>query len=225
MTDSSFARLFDPFAPQARRVLEALAPEDDVDELLASSREHFARLALEMPYTDRREHTMWDATLAVFRWLAVHLACRERDIDVHALGAAILELGVAGGGGTGVEITDELAARALKDSIASQDGAPDNEFVFEIVPGDGESTDWGIDITRCAVCHAYANHDAMELTPYMCASDDVVSDRLGQGLRRTGTIALGAHRCDFRYKAGGEPQRLVEQYPEQIRTRARGGSR
>jgi hypothetical protein len=75
-----------------------------------------------------------------------------------------------------------------------------------------------VNITRCGICHAYAKHDAMEFTPYMCATDDLESDRLGQGLRRTGTIALGAHRCDFRYKAGGEPLRLAEQYPDQIRS-------
>ncbi len=58
----------------------------------------------------------------------------------------------------------------------------------------------------------------MAFTPYMCATDDLVSDQLDQGLRRTGTIALGAHRCDFRYKAGGEPLRLAEQYPEKIQS-------
>ena len=73
-------------------------------------------------------------------------------------------------------------------------------------------------IPSCGVCHAYARHGAMELVPYMCATADLESNALGRGLRRTGTIALGAHHCDFRYKAGGEPARLVEQYPDRIRT-------
>jgi len=217
MSDPSIVKLFDAFAPHARRVLEKVAEPGDVDALLAESRACFERLVPEMPYTDRRNHIMWDPTLSVFQWLAVHLASRERGIDAHALGRAMLETGVPEGAGADTEVTDELAARALHDAIASQQAAPENEFVFEIIPGEDESTDWGMNVTSCAVCHAYARHDAMELTPYMCATDDLVSDRRGQGLRRTGTIALGAHRCDFRYKTDGEPLRLVEQYPDKIR--------
>jgi hypothetical protein len=216
MSESSLMTLFDPFANHARRVLEKVADAEDVDALLGESRECFVRLAPEMPYADRRDHVMWDPTLTVFQWLAVHLACRERGIDAHTLGRAMLQAGVPEGSET--EITDELAARALRDAAASQEGAAENESVFEIVPGEDENTDWGMNVTRCAGCHAYAKHDAMEFTPYMCATDDLVSDHSNQGLRRTGTIALGAHRCDFRYKAGGKPLRLAEQYPEKIRS-------
>jgi hypothetical protein len=210
------ARLFEAFEPHAREVLANVPDVGDVDAILGAARERFQRLAPEMPYADRRDHIMWDPTLMVHEWLAVHLACRERGIDAHALGAALLRTGIPPGSGSDVEVTEEFSARALRDSAASLESAAENEFVFEIVPGD-EHADYGIDVTRCAVCHAFSKHDAMAFTPYMCATDDLVSDRLGQGLRRTGTIALGAHRCDFRYKAGGEPLRLADQYPEKIR--------
>ena len=107
---------------------------------------------------------------------------------------------------------------------AAWDSAGQEEFVFEVLLGDDQTYDWGLNIRRCAVCHAYARHDAMDLVPYMCASDDVESDRGGQGLRRTGTIGLGAHQCDFRYKAGGDPLRLADQYPDRIRTTTEGRS-
>jgi len=58
----------------------------------------------------------------------------------------------------------------------------------------------------------------MELLPYMCSSDDAVSDAGGQRLVRKGTIALGPKQCDFRYKAGGKPLRLVEKYPDRIKS-------
>ena len=74
-----------------------------------------------------------------------------------------------------------------------------------------------IDITSCAICQMFAPYDAMALVPYMCALDDAVSDRYGQGLRRTGTIALGAARCDFRFTGrDGSPRPLSEQYPDEI---------
>ena len=110
----------------------------------------------------------------------------------------------------------ELPVKLVEDARESQRGAAANEFVFDVVDGDSE-TDWGINILSCAVCHAFAKHDAMALVPYMCATDDKMSDAAGHGLRRTGTIALGADCCDFRFKSGGEPTRLAEQYPDAIR--------
>lgn len=83
-----------------------------------------------------------------------------------------------------------------------------------------EHSDRGMNITSCAICHLFGKRGAMELVPYMCAFDDVVSDAGGQGLRRTGTIALGATHCDFRFRDGGEPLRLAEQYPDRIRLKA-----
>ena len=58
---------------------------------------------------------------------------------------------------------------------------------------------------------------AMDLVPYMCASDDVVSDAGGWGLWRKGSIALGGYQCDFVFEKNGTPLRLVDQYPDRIR--------
>ena len=44
---------------------------------------------------------------------------------------------------------------------------------------------------------------AAELTPYVCAVDKAVSERLGWGLSRSATLAAGCERCDFRFKKGG----------------------
>ena len=89
--------------------------------------------------------------------------------------------------------------------------------MFEAFLGDGSGFDWGMNVKSCAICHTFSKYDAMDLVPYMCATDDLMSDFGQEGLRRTGTIALGSHQCDFRYKSGGEPLRVVEQYPERIR--------
>ena len=111
---------------------------------------------------------------------------------------------------------DDDAERSRTDADASQAGAAPNEFVFETVEA-GQNTGRGMNIKSCAICHLFGQYDAMELVPYMCSFDDVVSDALGQGLRRTGTIALGAKHCDFRFQDGGEPLRLAGQYPDRIR--------
>lgn len=195
-----------------RQVLARLLPEADLEAAAAEARAAFARLAPEMPYAGRRDHIMFPPAFAVFQWLAVHQVLRDRGVDAHRLGREILKLPPT----PRPDYTPEQVQQILADARQSQQSAAANEFVFELLFGEPE-LDWAMNVTSCAVCHAYARHDAMELVPYLCASDDVESDAGGLGLRRTGTIALGAHRCDFRYKRGGEPLRLAGQYPEKIR--------
>ena len=214
MSDSAppLSKLYADSEGPVRRVLGRLLPEAEVDGAAGEARAAFARLSGEMPYAQRRDHIMFAPAFAVFQWLAVFQVLRGRGIDAHRLGREMLKLPAD----SRPPFTPENIERILAQAEESQRGAAPNEFVFEILPGD-EQTDWGMDITSCAVCHAYARHDAMELVPYLCASDDVESDAGDLGLRRTGTIALGAHRCDFRYKRGGEPLRLAAQYPDRIK--------
>jgi hypothetical protein len=81
-----------------------------------------------------------------------------------------------------------------------------------------EQFDWEFNVHSCTICHTASKYDAMDLVPYMCATDDVMSEKNNDGLRRTRSIALGAHLCDFRFKDDGPPRRLAEQYPDRICT-------
>jgi hypothetical protein len=57
------------------------------------------------------------------------------------------------------------------------------------------------DVTYCPISKFFAEHDAVEVGPLVCKIDDMLADTLpGISLRRTGTIANGAARCDFRYR-------------------------
>lgn len=183
----------------------------DAETVLASARVGFEAMLHELPYVDRPRHTMAGSMFACGAQLAVYEVLRERGVNAHAWGRAIHGLPA------GAPPEDEAGReRARSDAAESQESASSGEFVFEWLEGD-ESSDRGMNITSCAICHLFGKHDAMELVPYMCAFDDVVSDAGNQGLRRTGTIALGASHCDFRFQQGGEPLRLAEQYPDLIR--------
>ena len=63
----------------------------------------------------------------------------------------------------------------------------------------------------------------MDLVPYMCATDDLMSDLNDQGLSRTGTIALGRTHCDFHYQPGRPTEHLSNLYPDRIRVVEQGG--
>jgi hypothetical protein len=73
--------------------------------------------------------------------------------------------------------------------------------VFNYVDGTPDFT-YGVDYTQCGVHKFLTEMGAPELSPYICATDVLTSERLGWGLRRTMTIAEGGNICDFRFRKG-----------------------
>jgi hypothetical protein len=207
---------YDQRSAVIRGLLASLFGESEIDAVAVEVRREFEALLPEAPYADQPYHTMFESSFGTLQLLAAYNAARKRGCDVHEFGRAAL---TAIPTEHAAPVPMEALAKLREDAAVSQESGAPNEFVFEIVEGDAAGdADFGLNILSCAVCHAYSKHDAMDLVPYMCASDDVVSDAGGQGLRRTGTIGLGADRCDFRFKAGGNPLRLVEQYPDRIKS-------
>ncbi|MEP7321639.1 MAG: L-2-amino-thiazoline-4-carboxylic acid hydrolase [Saprospiraceae bacterium] len=59
---------------------------------------------------------------------------------------------------------------------------------------------YGIDIIECGICKLFAKHQYQKFSPILCEVDEITSGLAGLKLIRTGTIALGAKKCDFRFK-------------------------
>ncbi|HTD98191.1 MAG TPA: L-2-amino-thiazoline-4-carboxylic acid hydrolase [Mucilaginibacter sp.] len=59
---------------------------------------------------------------------------------------------------------------------------------------------YGIDILECGICKLFQKHDAGKYAAILCEVDKVTSGLAGLELIRTGTIANGAAKCDFRFK-------------------------
>lgn len=207
---------------QSKRFLARLADDfvDDTEAVVAEAATICSGMIPDMAYVDDHENPMASALFHCSGILAVYLALQKRGVDVHDFGNTALRVTVdlAQPEAPGEPVSDAVSseerfAQRVADAEASQTDPAPGEFVYEVLPG-GEDSDWRMNVTSCAICHAFSQYDAMDLVPYMCASDDVQPNL---GLRRAGTIALGADLCDFRYKQGGEPLRLVEQYPQQMR--------
>lgn len=209
--------LFNVIAFGDTRLIESFT--DDVNAVRNSSTTIFDEILPNLAYVDDPTHPMASSMFFCASVLAVYLALKEYGATEHVFGPRFLELlaqqasAAAAAEASAMSEPSEAMVGAAKDSGSARPG----EFVFEVYQGDGESVDWGLNIKSCAICHEFAKHDAMDLVPYMCASDDVMSDLGKQGLRRSGSIALGAHHCDFTYKSGGEPKSLAGQYPNRIR--------
>ncbi len=95
----------------------------------------------------------------------------------------------------------KLFVRSLqRRATESQKRTYPGDFVANVVIGDGEDFDWGIDFTECAICKFYQAHHASEFLPLVCRIDYLTSEAFGLGLVRTKTLAEGADRCDARLK-------------------------
>lgn len=74
------------------------------------------------------------------------------------------------------------------------------DFVFTFIEAEGRNFNYGIDYVECANWKFLKSQGALELMPYICATDSTVSEMLGWGLTRTMTLAEGCDKCDFRFK-------------------------
>jgi hypothetical protein len=88
----------------------------------------------------------------------------------------------------------------------SQRSHPDG-FVANIITEKNETYGfgYGIDIVECGICKLFQKHHYKQYASILCEVDAVTSSLAGLQLIRTGTIALGASKCDFRFKKLDRP--------------------
>lgn len=210
------------FFDQANVRLTRLAGRfvSDVDAVIAEASAIFDEMLPSMAYVDKPRHPLAAALFICSVNLSLYLALRKRGVDAHAFGSAMVNGLMRAPIPVPRESDEALRERLVQFAVlaeASQASATPGEDVVEFVGGEGQEFEWGYNVKSCAIRQQAAKYDALDLVPYFCAVDDVMSDKGDQGLRRSGSLALGAPHCDFRYTRGGEPQRLAEQYPERIR--------
>jgi len=78
------------------------------------------------------------------------------------------------------------------------------DFEIRYESGDSNNFDFGIDYIKCGNYEFAKEQGVEEFAPYICMSDIALSKALNWGLIRTGTLADGCERCDFRFKQGGQ---------------------
>lgn len=87
------------------------------------------------------------------------------------------------------------------DKRVSRKAHPDG-FVANIITDKKETfgLGYGIDIMECGICKLFRKYNYEKYSSILCEVDEITSHLGGLKLIRTGTIALGAKKCDFRFK-------------------------
>ena len=75
-------------------------------------------------------------------------------------------------------------------------------FIANIITGKNDTYGfgYGIDILQCGICKLFHKHNYGKYSSILCEVDELTSALAGLKLIRTGTIAMGAKKCDFRFK-------------------------
>jgi hypothetical protein len=83
--------------------------------------------------------------------------------------------------------------------------------VYEVIDGDGQDFEMGLDCTECGAIKYLDREGAAEYAPYLCWIDYPQFAAMGLRLDRTETIAQGGQRCDFRI-GRGEPVQVEPEF-------------
>jgi hypothetical protein len=90
--------------------------------------------------------------------------------------------------------------KKFDDRVRTND-SPDG-FIARIITDKSETygLGYGFDILECGICKLFKKHNYSKYASILCEVDEVTSSLAGLKLIRSGTIALGAKKCDFRFK-------------------------
>lgn len=75
-------------------------------------------------------------------------------------------------------------------------------FVARLITNKNETFGfgYGVDILECGICKLFNKHGYQKYASILCEVDEITSGLAGLELIRSGTIANGAKKCDFRYR-------------------------
>lgn len=196
--------------PWYRAAVSAVAGTKWVEPVLAVSLAEFVALAPSIPYIGPLQYPLPKTLAESGVALSFGKALRTRGMATAEIGRVILaafresqrdiparqqrEQGEMQFSGRFHQIQESMAQ-------ASHRSCRPGDWVYDFIEaGCDDSFDWGLDFTECGILKLYQAQGMPELVPYLCMLDFLVSDLQGTGLKRHGTLAAGADRCDFRYK-------------------------
>ena len=186
--------------------------EEQAKEFMQEARQEYETLIPRIPYIGDSSLAL-GVFLPTTRYLAVYRALQKQGRTVEDAGRLIYRMGTEEAlampplGRRIMEIlwfSRWFRKLAKKRALRSQQRRYPGGFVETYVEGDGREFDYGIDYIECANCKFLQAENALEIAPYVCATDKPTSELMGWGLYRTTTIADGSPICKFRFKKGGE---------------------
>lgn len=221
---------FDGVFEVMRGVIAPHLKDSEVDQIVGRARSEYESLIPDIPYIGGSENIHEGNMIACVQMLALIRALEAEGVGEREIGEIIYDCFETSfssmpqsmkEGFTSSFFTEEAkeAWRGWGKESKSRKYAFD--WVFELVEGDDQEFDFGLDYTECAVLKFFNEKEAGKYMPYICLGDYAMFRAFGLGLTRTRTLANGAPVCDFRFKKDGETKRG---WPPEDREEFRGPS-
>jgi len=184
----------------------------DGDAITSETLQRFEALLPDLPYVGGAQNRLTQALYMTAAWLAMYRSLQARGASVEEA-ARLIYLGQASFFNSfptrwlmrwqGRRMADPKFRHQRRHAAAiSQQRRYPDDWVFEVVEGDGQGFVFGVDYTECGVVKYLAREGAPELAPYLCWIDYPQFAAMHLRLDRTETLAQGGRRCDFRMSRG-----------------------
>jgi hypothetical protein len=210
--------------PFFRRALSTRFSKDEVERIIQQMQDEFRAMLPRLPYIGGKQNTLTTNLVACSWFLALYRVLQPRGLSDDEIGDLVYRVAEEWvkssprwlGQVQGLLVKTPLLRMIFgRISRQSQQRKYPGDFVVHFVPGDGRNFDFGLDFTGCAIHKFFQAEQAGHFAKYMCRIDYLTTSYKGIELIRTGTIANGADKCDFRYRLARHPQqqpfvRLVE---------------
>ncbi len=182
--------------------------------------QRFEVLLPDLPFIGGDENSNTRSLYMTAAWLAMYRSLQARGASVEEA-ARLIYLGAASFSNSFpmrwlMRLQGRrLFSRTFQDqrrhaaAISQQRRYPE-DWVFEVVEGNGRGFPFVVDYTECGIVKYLAREGAPELAPYLCWIDYPQFAATQVRLDRTETLAQGGQRCDFRMSRG----KPVEVEPE-----------
>jgi len=195
-----------------RKPLAAAYGKEEGEAIVKDAIQRFEALLPDIPYIGGGENPSTRNLYLTAAMLAVYRSLQARGASVEEA-ARLIYLGSASFFGSfPARVLMRLQGRRLLSrkfrdkrrhvAAISQERRYPEDWVFEVVEGNGQGFAFGVDYTECGLVKYLAREGAPELAPYLCWIDYPQFAAMHLRLDRTETLAQGGQRCDFRMSRG-----------------------
>ena len=205
-------KLFDLTFRPIKKKLKHHYGDQYAENIVAKTRQNYAEIIPQMPYVGGMKN-YYTPIIVVNGWIvAMFRAMNETGntaADVIRIWAEVADdlfskiPGWIARLGGRILLSNPVVKAFKNQTIASQERRFPEDWVYELLEGDGEKFDLGFEFSECAVIKFYQAMNTMELAPYCNFGDVTYSHYMGIGLDTSEAIGMGCDHCRMLFKKGG----------------------
>ena len=198
--------------PHYRRCIAQAYGKDVAEAVVAETIQRFEALLPEIPYIGGSENILTKNLYLSAAMLAMYQSLKAHGKSIEEVAGLIYQGKVGFYSSFPFQLLLRFQGRQLlsqkridqrkRAAAISQQRLYPDDWVFEIVEGDGQTFEFGVDYTECGIVKYLTREGVPELAPYLCWLDYPMCKSMRVKLVRTETIAQGCERCNFRFSRG-----------------------